>query len=82
MIGTRIAITRATHTGKETILGHVTTPLEIAEAGEVTHVTVVGHVAVRRITGLPLPLEPEEAEVRLELIPLAGHTHLLQVELL
>lgn len=82
MIGTRVVITRATHTGTETILGHVTAPLMLAEEGEVTHITVEGHVTQAHITGLPLPIETER-EVRLELLPLAPrHAHLLKVEVL
>ena len=81
MIGKRVIVQRATHTGTETILGHIVAPMELM--GElVTHVTVEGTVTVERVAGLPLPLEPER-EVRLELIPLEPtHPHLLRVEVL
>ena len=81
-IGAKAVVTRATHVGVETILGHVVTPMVLTETGEVTHVTIEGHVTHFRITGLPLPIE-EEHEVRLEMIPLAPrHPHLLRVEIL
>ena len=81
MIGTRVVVTRATHTGTETLLGHVVAPMEL-EGERVTHVTVEGTVTVEMVRGLALPIEPER-EVRLELIPLESrHPRLLAVEVL
>lgn len=81
MIGTRVVVTRATHTGTETILGHIVTPMEL-EGERVTHVTVEGTVTLTTIRGLPLPIETER-EVRLELIPLEPtHPRLLTVKVL
>ena len=65
LIGRPATITEPTHTGERTILGAVATPLfiETTEAGEeiVTALTIEGAVILERITGLPLPLEPETA---------------------
>ena len=65
LVGRLAMITEPTHTGERTIFGAVTTPLfiETTEAGEeiITALTIEGTVILERITGLPLPLEPETA---------------------
>ena len=74
--------TRATMTGTETILGHVTSTL--TEHEEVTHVTITGTVIHETVRGLQMPVEGRLGEsVELVMVPLKSrHPHLLTVELL
>ena len=74
LVGLMVTVERRTHTGTETIVGTITTPLVIEqhEGREViTHVTVEGEIVTETVTGLPLPITVEEP-VTLEMIP--AHT--------
>jgi hypothetical protein len=74
LINNPIVMTHRVHCGKQTIVGAITPPLMIeeTEGGEeiITHVSVEGMIVATHITGLPLPIEEEEA-IKLTLIPIA-----------
>jgi hypothetical protein len=74
LVGRIVRVERPTHTGAETIVGAIVTPLVIEEhEGHevITHVSVEGEIIAETITGVSLPITVERP-VTLEMIP--AHT--------